>query len=261
MALPSVIMDKLLAYFDAADLARLAQLNKAWRLIVYRKSVWGSKYWSLKNESGVLLPNVPKDARHYGSPHSICFITWLNKGPELPTRILHVSDGLKFIDAAKKYWYLRKCPCVIHDHHEPTDLLAMKFPKSVPTCERKRVLARLVRPSTRRITVDAHDYIKYLEHTVGSSKAALWGQSYGITPNPLEKDSADPLIHYRYETQSMLFNRSATMTFYKERIYTAYASSIAALRTHGLREFEMNDAAFEKDRESMWTHTAFGLPA
>lgn len=258
MALPSVIMDKLFMYFDACDLARLAQLNKAWRSIVYRQSVWVGRYWSLKNESGVLLPSVPRDARHCGTPHTICFATWLSSSPELPTRILHVSDSLKFIEAAKKYWYMRKCPCVIHDHHEPTDLLVMKIPKSLSLCEKKRILARLIRPSIRRTTRDAHDYIKYLEHLIGSSKAVLWDRSYGITPNPLEKDSPDPLIRFRYETQNMLFDRFKAVVSYKEHIYDAYASSITALRRHGLREFEMNDVVFEKDSEAIWTNAAFG---
>ena len=261
MILPSAVMDGLFEYFDTADLARLAQLNKAWRSIVYRKSVWVNKYWSLKNESGVILPSVPKDARHFGSPNAICFVTWLYNNPEFPTRIHHVYDSLKFIEAAKIYWYMRKCPCEIYDHHEPTDLLAMKLPKSMPLCERKRILARLVKPSTRRITRESHDYVKYLEHTTGSSKAVIWGTSNGITPNPVEKDSDDPLIRYRYQTQSMLFDRFKAVESYKERIYDVYASSVMALRRHGRGEFEMNDAAFEKGRDLVWTHAAFGLPA
>jgi hypothetical protein len=137
----------------------------------------------------------------------------------------------------------------------------MKIPKSMPLCERKRILARLVKPSTRRITRESHDYVKYLEHTTGSSKAVIWGTSTGITPNPLEKDSDDPLIRYRYETQRMLFDRFKAVDSYKERIYDVYASSVMALRRHGRGEFEMNDTAFEKDRDLVWTHAAFELPA
>jgi hypothetical protein len=267
MILPSAVMDCIFEYFDASDLARLAQVNKAWRSIVYRKSVWADKYWSIKREPDIVVDKIPRDAQHIGKPTALCFATWLFKtfeysGDRLPIHLLHIADSTKFITETRKFWERRCCPCLIMDHHEPTDLLTTRFPKSMGLSDKKRVLARLIKPSVRNLPRDAHEYSRYIQHMLCSSRGCVWNFVAPIhAPNPDDKDAADPLIRYRYEAQRILFDRFEAVTVYKDRIYAAYTASIAALRTHGMREFEMNDAAFEKDRDVAWTHAALALPA
>ena len=266
MILPSVIMDTVFEYFDVVDLARLAQVNKAWRAIVYRKSVWADKYWSLKREPGVVVDKIPRDARHIGASHSICFATWLFKtfeysGERLPIAVLHVADPDKFIAEARKFWTARGRHCTIMDHHEPTHLLTMKFPKSMPLSDKKRVLARLIKPSIRNLHRDAHEYSRYIQHMLCASRGCVWDFAEPIhPPNPEDKNASDPLLRYRYEAQAMLFDRFKAVDAYKQRVYEAYTSSITVLRRHGLSEFTANDAAFQKTPDVAWTGAAFGMP-
>jgi hypothetical protein len=267
MILPSAVMDGVFEYFDAADLARLAQVNKAWRSIVYRKSVWANKYWTLKHEYGVVLEKIPRDARHVGKPNALCFITWLFKTFEfnneltLPIYLLHSTDSAKFIKNAHAYWSKCRCPCVIMDHHEPTDLLIMRFPKSMDLSDRKRILARIIKPSTRTLHRSAHEYSRYIQHMLYSSRESICSTTLIHTPNPDDKDAADPLRRYRYDARRIQSDRFEAVVAYKERVYAAYTASITALRTHGICEFDINDAAFEKSRDLAWTHAAFGLSA
>jgi hypothetical protein len=266
MILPSVIMDGVFEYFDTVDLARIAQVNKAWRAIVYRKSVWATKYWSLKREPGVVVDKVPKDARHIGAPHSLCFATWLfktfeHRGERLPIHLLHTEDSNKFILEARKFWNARGRPCTILDHHEPTHLLTMKFPKSMTLSDKKRILARLIKPSIRGLHRDTHEYSRYIQHMLCASRGCVWDFAEPINaPNPEEKNAADPLLRYRYEAQAMLFDRFKAVETYKERVYATYTSSILALRTHGLSEFTGNDTAFQKTPDDAWADAAFRLP-
>lgn len=266
MILPSDIMNNIFEYFDASDLARLSQVNKAWRAIVYRKSVWANKYWSLKRETGILVDNVPRDARHIGKPNQLCFTTWLfktfeNSGERLPIYLLRQADSTKFITEARKFWERRGCPCISMDHHEPTHLLSMKFPKAMPLSDKKRILARLIKPSVRNLHRDAHEYSRYIQHMLCSSRGSVWDGAEPIRlPNLKDKDATDPLIRYRYEAQSMMYDRLLAVNTYKERIYANYTSSIVALRTHGLSEFTLNDTTFQKTPDLAWNGAAFSLP-
>ena len=94
-----------------------------------------------------------------------------------------------------------------------------------------------------------------------SSRGYVWDFIEPIRlPNPEDKDAADPLIRYRYEAQSMMFDRFQAVNTYKERIYANYTSSITALRTHGLSEFTLNDTAFQKTPDLAWNKAVFRLP-
>ena len=93
-----------------------------------------------------------------------------------------------------------------------------------------------------------------------SSRGSIWDIPRTLhVLNPDDKDSADPLIRYRYAAQRVLTDRHEAVNAYKERVYAAYTASITALRTHGLSEFTRNDTAYEKDRDIAWANAALKL--
>jgi hypothetical protein len=252
--LPSSAMSIIFAYFDAADLARMAQVSKPWKTLVYRTSVWESKIWVLHNIFHVFQSEIPKDARHIGTQMPLCFINWLtHESTALPRSVLQTVDPHKFLQAAQKFWVASGRPCMIDTHHVPTDLLSMPLPAS--TSERKRILFRLV--GSPMLESRHHHYCRYIEHVTKPFRGQVWGHLLMAPLNPFDKSSDDPLRRYHYTIDKIRLERQAVIQAYQERVVAAYDASYAALRRHGLSEFDANDAHVRRDPEAAWSTAAF----
>ncbi len=255
LLLPSVAMDAILSFCDATDLARLAQVNKTWQRIVYRKSVWEPKNIEYCHVE-LMLPTPPRGARHIGAQTQICFNRWLCgcthsniRSHVLPEYIHHTEDPKKYMERAYRFWKDHGRPCYIREHHHISDVLIAPLPKGLSRSDRMRILFQLVK--TRK-SVSKNAYATYL----------LIQMAYGhpITLPPPASDleaDATPMARLLHATEKQAHDRAVLINSLYSTLQTVYTRSAQLLTAHGFAELETNDAWFAANRDAAWSTAGF----
>lgn len=254
LLLPSAAMDTILSFCDASDLALLAQGNKTWQRIVYRKSVWEPKNIEYCHID-LMLPTPPRGARHIGGQTQICFSRWLtgcahshSRCNVLPEYIHHTEDPKKFMERAHNFWEERGKPCYILQHHHVCDVLIAPLPKGMSRSDRMRILYQLVK--TRK-SASKNAYATYLliqmSHNFAIAEPSV----------PALEADATPLAQLRYATVKLTHDRTEHINTFFRRIQDIYARSAQLITAHGFAELETNDTWFTGSRDAAWGLAGF----
>jgi hypothetical protein len=254
LLLPSAAMDSILSYCDTTDLARLAQINKTWQRIVYRKSVWEPQNIEYCH-TDLMLPTPPRGARHIGGQTHICFNRWLTGcihnnilSHVLPAYIHHTEDPKKYMERAYKFWTEHGKPCFILQHHHVCDVLIAPLPKGMSRAERTRILYQLVKA---RKSVSKNAYATYLLTQIA------YNHTFPELPVPLLEADATPLARLRHATLKLAQDRAAQINAFNAALQATYTHSAQLLTAHGFAEFEANDTWFRGGRDAAWSAAGF----
>ena len=254
LALPSAAMDSILSFCDATGLARLAQVNKTWQRIVYRKSIWEPKN-VVYCHADLMLPMPPRDARHIGCQTQICFGRWLAgcissniRSHVLPVYIQHTKDPKKFMERAYKFWVERGKPCYIIEHHHACDVLIAPLPKDLNRSDRMRILFQLVK--TRK-SVSKNAYATYL--------LTQMAYSHTIDEPAVPDLDADttPIARLKHTTLKQAHDRAVHINASQAALKAIYTRCVQLLTAHGFAELETNDAWFAGSRDTAWSAAGF----
>lgn len=264
ITLPSDAMNKIVEFLDAKSFAKMAQVNKTWQRIAYQTEYWMHASWKIKKSGALLVTQtVPKDARHIGEKHEMCFIKWLAKQVKTPTNLpkslVHTTDFEKLIVAAKVVWKELGKPCSIVNHHYVRDVLRFPLPSDLPMHERKRISLRIVEEPRKSDLKNA--YAVWIDGQIEEMMYDLLVGYDLITRFPAGMYESDPLMKLIRDFAKLDADRDTYIKEHQRKICTMYQASSLRLKKYSSKEFDANEKWFREKNEEVWVAAGFSWTA
>ena len=263
-SLHSDIMCLLLPYFDAMSLAKLSQVSKAWKQIVYRPSIWQPLVWKVKEKykkDFYSQLDIPSNARHIGEPTQLCFHSWyesrlFNIRCDFPREFNTIQEPAKRYSYAQKIWRMKRKPCVHIDHHIWTDVFRGRlFLNDMTDSEIERIRFRVMEnPRT-----DTNAYRVWIDSQLESFHRSV--PNYEMNPRLLESQSDDPLERLRVKTYEQHLTSLRHLHTVRKSIIEPYNLSRQVLAKIGVVEFNNNENLYKKNMKPLLDAVAFEIPS
>jgi hypothetical protein len=250
ISLPPCIMRSVAEYLPPSSRARMAQVSKAWRTIIYQDSPAYTLYQYRHQD--LLLDHIPCDAEHLGERNTLCFLCWARDSDNVPRYVHTIPDPKTRLIALRKHWDAHGCPCAIPTHHRWTHLLKHRaYLSSIPRHEYERIYAMCVE---RRWRGGANVLVGWLNEQVAYLDSHV--------PYTSRVDDADgathaltPLDAFRRATRSTTRERDKALRSQMEVLRTLLQTCASAMSRHSKYEFEANAKTCQSDE--VWEAAAF----
>jgi len=243
MYLPGDLIPTLLSYMDQETLSIMAQTCKAWKILVYRTSVWSPFTWRPRTLE--FFPTIlvsPKYARHIGAPNLVCFLNWITQElrytTDIPSSIMALQEPKKFVRESYKHWHSIKSPCTIVHHHKWSDVCTLKQGLLTLTSDERYTLKVLL-VDPRNITTD-NGYANWIEHRILDIQAIPTEVSLINTTRSAHVNKLISTVN------KQMTERFQIIDALKKKVLFNYETSRRALRSHSRREFETHDLFVQK---------------
>jgi hypothetical protein len=246
MALPSELTRRIVEYLSPSDYARVAQVNKSWRQVVYSNTCWDlNKLWDVKHESRSEFYSgleIPRYARHLGEPTHLCFHDWLfhitksRHFTYIPLCVLESDNFELYVKYLQKVWRRLGCPCIHTNHHKWYDVYrGRSYLTKLSHADQQRVFYRLASFTKDRKIVDTNSYRFWLVHHIDKSHGFLINSSEILPPS----DHPVDIIHAHVKNRE--HRRLLYLNEFRETLLHQFRSSIQNLRIYGKKEFDKKD--------------------
>jgi len=246
MNLPNIIQKNIIDYLDPQTLARVAQVSKEWRTLVYRPSVWRQLRWKQhRSEFFYKSEHLPSNIRHIGEPTDLCFTSWvasklrhLNESfmDNMPRELLLLRNVNEFMTAIKAHWEKINKPCVHTHHHKWSDVIkARAHLNSLMPNDIARIHYRLIHyPIAER----TNQYRYWLEEHLNDLRSC----DIHLINHPIESAPLTDILDILTEKVEKT-NQKRREAYWKLREHTKqkYHISIRALARIGRVEFDANE--------------------
>jgi hypothetical protein len=258
-SLPPEISQRVLEYLSPCDLARMAQVSKPWKRVIYSNSCWKlHKYWDYADDLRTRVSDafysgldIPYGTRHIGEPTNVCFHDWLslimNKhdiGVHIPRHICECDDPVQKVKLYKKLWYHLKCPCIHTTHHKWYDVFKERgeLIKLSPP-DQQRVFYRYCRLVTDKPeTITTNPYVYWLTNHTKHSLHYNYSAYQTLPSAPSSDHPADILAYKRLVRSVKQIQYIATE---RKKVMDTFLACAKALSIHGKSEFTTKDLPWD----------------
>lgn len=247
--LPSEVVKQIIQYLSPVDLAKVAQVNKAWNQVVYSDTCWNvNKLWEIKPGSydefysGI---DIPAYARHIGEPTELCFYDWMlqSKSIHVPFCVLEIANFDLYIHYFKQLWIRQGKPCIHTTHHKWYDVYRGRaFLQLLDPLDQQRVFYKHCRFTIDREVVDTNSYRFWLIKHLESNKHVYVRLTISDIPpssnHPADIITAKQRIHELKRQQYILDKRQVKVEHFQ--------LSIRNLRPYGKKSFDKKDLTWSE---------------
>ena len=258
--LHSDVMFTLIQFFDAQCMAKMAQVSKTWKKIVYRSSVWTNFSWKPKEKYRayfVTESEIPRTARHIGEPNAFCFQAWLqfkvetNIMNDISHQLSNTHDPIAYM---KKQWSKLKKPCVCIYHHIWTDVLRGSiFLNTLSQADRQRFYNRII----MQPTYTTNSYRMWLEEHI-DKLVSMEFQYNEIPPQINTTNENDVMYVFQLFLQTKKQNLRRCIQEQITTLRHIYKNSHRALLKYGIHEFNSNENQYKRNPKILLDEVAFG---
>ena len=119
LTIPGHVMANIVSYMSFDDLAKMAQVSRAWQTYAYGSPLWHKANWEPQargTNDFCDSNNIVPDARHIGIPTQLCFLSWALQQNRVSSDE-HECDPVEYTDNLKREWLAKKRPCMHVTHH------------------------------------------------------------------------------------------------------------------------------------------------
>jgi hypothetical protein len=251
MAIPGEMVKQIVSYLSPCDLARVAQLNKIWKQIVYSNSCWDlNKLWEVKPDSRIEFYSgleIPSKARHLGGePTPACFHDWLSLARKsmyhttVPYCVLELDNFSDYVNYFKKTWISLGRPCIHTNHHKWYDVYrGREFLQKLNAADQQRIFYRHCRFVVERKVVDTNSYRFWIQNHIEfslSPRYAFMNAPHETTPRSDHPADVITAAVQNKEHKCLLYLAKC-----REVVFQNIQTSVQTLRIYGKKEFNKKD--------------------